>query len=145
MADVAQEDIFIGPIITQLIAITNQIAGISRTYAAVPDGAPDDNSVMYACRHIEVESITNGRIELTLDFDIIHCFRRVRLQEALPQAYAAMPAWATVLSTPANVRMGGAASLEDLTGIDIQVVKHGGQTMLGVISHIKVKRQFNIP
>ena len=82
---------------------------------------------------------------MTFEFDIIHCFRRTRLQEALPRAYAAMPAWATVLSTPANVRMSSSATLEDLTGIDIMNVTHAGQKMLGVISHIRVKKQFNIP
>jgi hypothetical protein len=142
---VSQSDTFIGPIITELQTIAAQITGIGRLYDEIPEGSPEDNSVMFACKHIDVSSAMNGRIEMTFEFDIIHCFRRTRLQEALTRAYAAMPAWATVLSTPANVRMSSSATLEDLTGIDIQNVKHGGQPMLGVICHIRVKKQFNIP
>lgn len=141
----AQADTFIGPIIAELKLIAQQIDGIGTIYEKVPEGAPEDNSVMFACPHIDVVSAMNGRIEMTFSFDIIHCFRRVNLQQDLSRAYAAMPAWATVLSTPANVRMGSVAQLEDLTGIDIQQVIHAGQKMLGVISHIRVIKQFNIP
>jgi hypothetical protein len=35
-----QADSLITPITTQLIAVTTQIAGVGRTYPAVPDGPP---------------------------------------------------------------------------------------------------------
>lgn len=139
-----QSDTLIGPIITELKAIAQQITDIGAVYEQVPEAAPEDNSVMFACRHIDVVSGTNRKLDIFFDFDIIHSFRRTRLQADLARCYAAMPAWTTVLSTPTNVRMGSSATLEDLTGMDIEQIKHGGQTMIGVISHIRVRREFNI-
>lgn len=141
----AQADTFLGPIIAQLKTIAQQLDGIGTVYDKVPEGAPEDNSVMFACPHIDVVSAMNGRIEMTFHIDIIHAFRRVNLAQDLDRCYQVMPAWATVLSTPANVRMGNVAQLEDLTGMDIQQVVHAGQKMIGVISHIRVIKQFNIP
>src|SRR5678810_1099825 len=101
-----QSDTLIGPIITQLTAIAQQITDIGTVYAEMPEAAPEDNSVMFACRHIDVVSSTNRKLDLFFDFDIIHSFRRTRLQNDLSRCYAAMPAWTTVLSSPTNVRMG---------------------------------------
>ena len=139
-----QADTLIGPIITELVTISQQITDIGICYDKVPEQPPADNSVMYACKHIEVHSGTNGRVDLDMDFDIIHSFRRTRLQQDLIRCYAAMPAWTTVLSTPANVRMGGVAQIEDLTGIDIQAISHGGQDMIGVICHVRIRREVSI-
>lgn len=142
---VAQSDTMITPIVNQLIVVAEQITCMGRTYAAVPEGAPEDNSVMFPCKHIDVISATNGRLELHLTFDIIHCFRRTRLQEALTRCYAAMPAWLTVLGSYANVRLGGQATLIDLTSMDIKEVVHGGQSMLAVVSTVIVRKEFAIP
>jgi hypothetical protein len=139
-----QSDTLIGPIITQLTAIAQQITDIGTIYAELPEAAPEDNSVMFACRHIDVNSATNGKLDLHFDFDIIHSFRRTRLQNDLARCYAAMPAWADVLSQRANVRMGSSATIEDLHGMDIEQIKWGNQTMIGVVSHIRVRYQFTI-
>jgi hypothetical protein len=142
---VAQSDSLITPITTQLIAVTNQIAGIGRSYPSVPDGAPEDNSVMYPCKHIDVVSGTNGRLDLHLTFDIIHCFRRNRLQESLTRCYTVMPAWLTVLGSYANIRLSNSVTMLDLKSVDIKEVTHGGQTLLAVISTVVVWKEFAIP
>lgn len=142
---VAQNDSLVGPLSHQLALVAQQIEDIGTIYEKVPEAAPEDNSVMFPCRKIVVTSGTNGRLDLVFEFDIVHCFRRVRLQDDLARCYAAMPAWATVLGSYANIRLGGEGNLTDLTGIDIEQIVHGGQTMLAVISHIKVLREFPIP
>jgi hypothetical protein len=139
-----QSDSIIGPVVTELVTIAQQITGIGTCYAKVPEKAPEDNSVMFACRHIDVNSSTNKRVDLNLDFDIIHAFRRVNLQQDLDKCYKAMPAWVSVLSTPANVRMNSVAQIEDLNGIDIQEIVHGGQKMVGVICHVRIRREVTI-
>jgi hypothetical protein len=140
-----QSDTIIGPVVTELITIAQQITGIGQCYDKVPETAPTDNSVMFACRHVDVASSTNRRVDLNMDFDIIHAFRRVNLVQDLDKCYKAMPAWVSVLSTPANVRMNGVAQIEDLNGIDIQEIKHGGQPMIGVICHVRIRREVTIP
>jgi hypothetical protein len=142
---VSQSDTLIGPIVTQLIVVADQITGIGRTYSQVPEAAPEDNSVMFPCKHIDVVEGSNGRLTLHLTFDIIHCFRRTRLQDALARAYAAMPAWLTVLGSYQNVRLGGLVTLVDLKSMDIKEVKHADQVMLGVISTVVVRYEFPIP
>lgn len=139
-----QSDTLIGPIITELTTIAQQITDIGTVYTDLPEAAPEDNSVMFACRHIDINSATSGKLDIHYNFDIIHSFRRTRLPNDLARCYAAMPAWAQVLSSPNNVRMGSSATLEDLTGMDIEQIKWGGQQMIGVISHIRVRREFII-
>lgn len=139
-----QSDTLIGPVIAELITIAQQITGIGTCYDKVPEQPPEDNSVMFACRHIGVTSGTNGRVDLDMDFDIIHGFRRTRLQNDLPRCYAAMPAWVQVLSAPANVRMGNVAQIEDLSDIDIKGFTHAGQDMIGVISRVHIRREVSI-
>lgn len=140
-----QSDTIIGPVVTELKTIAQQIAGIGTCYDKVPETAPEDNGVMFACRHIDVASAMSNRLDLEMTFDIIHAFRRVNLAQDLDRCYQAMPAWVEVLSTPANVRMGGVAQIEDLSGIDIQQIVHGGQQMIGVICHVRIRREVNIP
>lgn len=139
-----QSDTIIGPVVTELVTIAQQITGIGTCYPKVPDAAPEDNSVMFACRHTDVNSATNGKLDLNMSFDIIHAFRRVNLAQDLDRCYKAMPAWVSVLSTPANVRMNSVAQIEDLTGIDIQEIVHGGQKMIGVICHVRIRREVTI-
>lgn len=143
---VPQTDTIIGPIIDQLIAVSQQIDGIGTCYPKIPDQAPEDNSVLYALHpHIDVKSGTNRRITLHLTFDIIHVFRRTRLQEALVRCFAAIPAWINVLGSYANVTLGGTVQMIDLQGMDIREVKHAGQQMLGVISTLVVRTEIPIP
>lgn len=140
-----QADTLIGPIVAQLAVVAGQIDGIGRCYDKVPEGAAEDNSVMFPCRHIDVVEGSNGRLTLHLDFDIIHAFRRARLQDALARCYAAMPAWLSVLGSYQNVRLGGLVTLLDLKSIDIKEVKHADQMMLGVISSVTVRYEFILP
>lgn len=140
-----QADTIIGPIVAQLITVAQQITGIGTCYAQVPEGAPESNSVMFPCKHIDVVEGTNGRLTLHLTFDIIHSFRRNRLQETLADCYAAMPAWLTVLGSYRNVTLGGTVSLLDLKSQDIKEVKHAGQSLLAVVSTVIVRYEFPIP
>jgi hypothetical protein len=142
---VSQSDTLIGPIVTQLIVVAQQITGVGTCYDQVPEAAPEDNSVMFPCKHIDVAEGSNGRLTLYLTFDIMHCFRRTRLQEALARCYAAMPAWLTVLGSYQNVRLGGLVTLIDLSDMDIKEVVHADQSMLAVVSTVKVRYEFAIP
>lgn len=142
---VPMSDTLVSPIVAGLITVTRQIDGIGTCYPKVPEQAPEDNSVMYACKGVEVVSSTNGRLTLHMNFDVIHAFRRTRLQEALDRCYAALPAWLTVLGDRKNVTLGGTAQLTDLKRSDIGKVVHGGQEMLGVITNLTVRYEFPIP
>src|SRR5678810_302436 len=95
-----QSDTLIGPIITELTSIAQQITDIGTVYTDLPEAAPEDNSVMFACRHIDINSATSGKLDIHYNFAIIHSFRRTRLPNDLARCYAAMPAWAQVLSSP---------------------------------------------
>ena len=142
---VAQEDTLIGPICHQLGLVAAQVDGVGTVYEKIPDAAPDSGGVMFACKHIDVISGTNSRLTLHLDFDIIHVFRRTRLQDDLARCYAAMPAWLTVLSKVSNVTLGGTVQLIDLKGMDIKEVTHANQKMMGVVSSVVVRYEMTIP
>lgn len=142
---VSQADTLVGPIVTQLGLVAKQIDGMGTTYEKIPDGPPEDNSVMFPCTHITVVSSTNGRLTLHLTFDCVHVFRRTRLQEALDRCYAALPAWLTVLGDRKNVTLGGTAQLMDVTDADVKAVKHANQQFLGVVTTITVRYEFRIP
>ena len=140
-----QADTLIGPICAQLALVAKQIDGMGTVYEKIPDAAPESNSAMFACKHIDVISGTNSRLTLHLTFDIIHVFRRTRLQDDLARCYAAMPAWLTVLSKVQNVTLGGTVQLIDLKGVDIKEVVHAKQTMMGVVSNVVVRYEMTIP
>lgn len=143
---VPQEDTLFKPIIDQLILVAQQIDGIGTCYEKVPEQAPEDNSVMFVPRpHIEVKSGTNRRLVLHIPFEIVHCFRRTRLQETLARCYAAVPAWVNVLGSYANITLGGTVQMIDLQAVDTREVKHGGQSMVGVISTLIVRTEIPIP
>lgn len=142
---VSPSDTLVGPIVAQLALVAQQIDGMGTTYQKVPEQAPEDNSVMFPCKHVDVVSSTNGRLTLHLTFDIVHVFRRTRLQEVLDRCYAALPAWLTVLGDRKNVTLGGTAQLMDVTAADIKEVKHANQQFLGVVTTIIVRYEFRIP
>lgn len=142
---VPQTDTILKPIVDQLILVAQQIDGIGTCYDKIPEGALEDNAVMFPVTHMDVKSGTNRRLTLHITFDIVHHFRRTRLQETLARCYAAVPAWVNVLGSYGNATLGGTVQMIDLQAIDIREVKHAGQSGVGVISTLVVRTEIPIP
>ena len=140
-----QEDTILQPIVDQLVLVAQQIDGVGTCYDKIPDGQLEDNSVMFPAIHVDVKSGTNRRLTLHITFNIVHHFRRTRLQETLARCNAAVPAWVNVLGSYGNATLGGTVQMIDLQAIDIREVKHAGQSGVGVISTLVVRTEIPIP
>lgn len=102
-------DTLVGPVVDGLIGVTGQISGIGRTYREPPEGAPEDNSVIFPLTGFEVKDDTNGRLFVALTFEISHLFRRGRLNETVGRIIPFVPAWLDRLTAWPNQSLGGAA------------------------------------
>ena len=142
---VPQEDTILQPIVDQLVLVAQQIDGVGTCYDKIPDGQLEDNSVMFPAIHVDVKSGTNRRLTLHITFNIVHHFRRTRLQETLARCNAAVPAWVNVLGSYGNATLGGTVQMIYLQAIDIREVKHAGQSGVGVISTLVVRTEIPIP
>lgn len=142
---IAPTDSLIAPVTSALITLAQQIQGIGNTYHQVPDGPPEDNSVLFPFKRMEVNAdATNGKLVLTLHYEIIHVFRRARLQDALAALYPYLVPWLTVLTAWSNQTLGGIAQNLDLGEMQVAYYPHANQPALGITSSVAVRVVYNV-
>lgn len=138
-------DTLVSPLITQLTVVAQQIAGIGMCYPEVPDAPPEDNSVLFAPKAVRVnDDQTNAKLDLHLEIDLIHLFRRKRLQDNLFSIYAVLPAWLTVLTAWSNQTLGGLAQSVNVTQMEIAPYDHGQQRFLALVVTLDIRTLQNI-
>lgn len=138
-------DSLVGPVVDGLITVASQIAGLTRHYREAPEGVPDDNSVLYPLKGFEVVDATNGKLTFKLKFQVIHNFRRRRLQDNLANIHMYIPAWMDALSAWANQPLGGLATEVSLTDGQIRESTWGGQSGLALVLDVEVLTERAIP
>lgn len=142
---VPQQDTLVAPIIAQLMVVAGQIAGVGNLYAEVPDAPPEPGAVLFAPLTVSPkDDATNAKIVLEVNFEVLHLFRRARLQDTLAQISAAIPAWLTVLTAWPNQTLGGVAQNLNLTDMKILPYKHGNQDYLALVNLVTVRVVQNI-
>jgi hypothetical protein len=138
-------DALVGPIVAQLIVVTQQIQGIGRCYAAPPEGEPEDNSVVYPLKNIAVLGDTNAKLKTELNFEIVHFFLRTRLQDAVTLAQTYVMPWFYALSDWTNQSLGGLAIRITIHKMSLSSMTWGQEDYITLSINIGVLTEFNIP
>lgn len=144
-ASVPQADTLVGPLITALTVVAQQIAGVGNCYPEVPDAAPEDGSVLFAPKEVRVDDdSTNAQLVLHVEIEVLHLFVRKRLQDNLASITAALPAWLTVLTAWSNESLSGLAQNFDLKRMQIAPYTHAQQSYLALINTLDIRVIQNI-
>lgn len=144
-------DDIVGPIVHQLaLVLSSQITGIGRMYEEVPDGPPENNSVLFPLTSFKFEGDTNGKEYVRLQFGIRYMVRRSNFATNLQACYKMFSAMSRVLAAWYNQPL-----YDSSTGTQyaIQVTpKSGGFTQfvdsgmpyVALILNTEVLTEFNI-
>lgn len=143
-ASIHPADTLIDPITQRLAAVAQQIEGIGVCYLQAPEGPPEHNSVLFPVVDIQVDEQYYGRATLTLTYQIVHLFRRTRLQDTLPLLFAYAPAWITAITAEPNVTLDGLVQGIEMTKIEILPYRHAEQLYLSLTSTVKVTTLYNL-
>lgn len=138
-------DTLIDPITQGLITVAQQIVGIGVCYPKAPEGPPEHNSVLFPVTDVKVDEQYYGRATLTLTYQIIHLFRRTRLQDVLPTMYPFVPAWITALAAEPNVTLDGLVQMIDMKKIELLPFSYADQLYLSLTSTVNVSTLYNLP
>lgn len=139
-------DILVGPIVQQIATIIeNQIAGVDRVYVNIPDGPPEDNSVIIPLTNFEILDETNGRLSVRLTFGMRHLIRRKSMDEAITNCYSYIMPYFQCFSAWVNQDLGGLARLMTIKNGGVTQFIEAGQVFLALIINLQVLTEFNIP
>ena len=139
-------DNFIGPIVNEIATIIeNNITGIDRIYQTIPDGPPEDNSVLIPLTQFEVLDETSGKAGARLTFGIRHMIRRKDMGEALTACYSYIMPYFLTFSAWSNQSLNGKARLLTIEKGGVTQFIEAGQVFLALIINLQVFTEFNIP
>lgn len=139
-------DDIVGPIITDLVTLGQSIQGITQVLAYLPDGAPEDNTVIFDLGEpfVDTDIGTNVKDELTFHFVLLHLFmRRGRLQDTISTAFSYIHPWLDAMDAWDNQMPGGARALTPRK-ISIRRVVWGGTQFIGLEIPFDVLTEINI-
>lgn len=147
-------DTLVTPIVQQLAIVAQQIQGITsdNCFIEPPDQAVPDNSVLFPLREWQILDDTNGKFYVKMTFEVLHLFVRQDLSLQLPNLYALVPAWHTVLTAASNNSLGGLAITIGLASVGgqagkpgtVRSIRWGGAEYLGISNTLFVLTEFNI-
>lgn len=139
-------DSLIGPIVSQIAQIIEtQIAGVDRVYPNIPDGPPEDNSVIIPLSNFEILDETNGRLSVRLTFGVRHLIRRKEMGESVTACYSYLMPYFQCFSAWKNQDLGGTARLMTVKNGGITQFIESGQVYLALIINLQVLTEFTIP
>lgn len=142
---ITPQDSLVAPLIDALTVIAQQISGLGTIYPTVPDAPPEDNSILFAPKSVGVhDDETTGKLVLEVELDLIHLFRRRRLQANLALITQYLPAWLTVLTAYNNQTLFGAAQNFNISRMEIAPYVHGEQPYLALVSTLAIRVIWNI-
>lgn len=137
---IPQQDTLVAPLIAALVVVAQQIQGVGNCYPTVPDAAPEDGSVLFAPKSVQVDDdSTNAQLVLRIEIEVLHLWRRRRLQDNLALVLAALPAWLTVLTAWGNQQLGGLAQNVNLTRMQIMPYTHAQQDYLALVNTLDLR------
>jgi hypothetical protein len=115
-------------------------------YVTPVDRAPIDQGILFPLRQWNIQAVTNGRVRMTLRFEVLHCFRRDNLETTLARLQPYVYPWLIVLTAWGNQNLGGAAIDMEWAGSPgkPQMVVWGGDTFLAISNTVDVLTEFPI-
>lgn len=130
-----QTDDIIGPIVHQLaIALSTKVQGLGRMYEQVPDGPPENNSVIFPMTKFVFKQDTNGKVYVCFTFAIRYMIRRSKAVDDIANLYKAFSAFIYVLSSwPVQNLNGTSDTVTPIRGGITQFVMAGTPYMALVI------------
>jgi hypothetical protein len=137
-------DTLIDPITQGLISVAQQIVGIGPCYPRAPEAPPEDGAVLFPVTGIKVDEQYYGRATLTLSYEMLHLFRRTRLQDTLLRLYPFVPAWISAIAAEPNVTLDGLVQGIEMKKIELQPYRWGEQLYLALVSTVEVTTLYTL-
>ncbi len=141
-------DSLVLPLQQQLAVVAQQIEGITPDLCVITptDYAPFDQAVIFPLRSWDIKAVTNGRVRMTLRFEVLHCFRRDPLEVTLSRLQPFVVPWLTVLTAWSNQDLGGLAIDMEWAGSPGKPVmlQWGDGTYLCISNTVDVLTEFSI-
>lgn len=142
----APSDSLVGPIVHQIaLFVAAQIPSVGHVYEDLPDRPPADNSVIIPLLRGKVQSNTNGKLKLQLQFSLRHLFRRKNMPDNIAMAYTYIMPWLQMLSAWPNQNLNGLAIEVDADTVMVTQMSESGQPMVALVVNLFVVTEFNIP
>lgn len=136
-------DDLVGPVVTQLAAVAQQVAGVGECYLQPPEGPPVDNSVIFPLKNWK-SMRAGGKQRMTLTFEVVHLFRRTRLQDAIQRAYTFIHPWELALSRWTNINLAGTAVAMNPIGGEIREYLWGNTPYTALVHEVEVVVEFPV-
>jgi hypothetical protein len=137
-------DDIIGPIVEALAEEISSIVGIGRLYTELPDGPPENNSVLFPLTGAKLEGDTNGKVYVRLTFSIRYVVRRGKFIDSIKQCYFMFSAFAKVLSSIPNQTLGGDSIMVTPKNFSINQTYDAAQAFVMLVMNVEVLTEFNL-
>jgi hypothetical protein len=137
-------DDIIGPIVQALAHELSSIVGLGRLYLEVPDGPPENNSVVFPLRSFKFEGDTNGKMYVRLTFSIRYMVRRSKFADNIKQCYLMFSAFSKVLSSIPNQTLEGESIVVTPKDGSISIMGEAMQPFVCLVLNTEVLTEFNL-